>query len=153
MANFYGSTFTGVLDVTPATAKADASKSRSKLRTTTEVFDLAALYAANGNVAIPAGSFLICGKLPVGARYSSMVVTTDTSLGSTTISSGTAASNAKYGAAATAALTDTPLTKTKASAKAQAPLTTEEIVGLTTAVGALPTTGIMVVETHWTEAA
>ncbi len=144
MAKFFGSTFAGVLDGAVPAKKANGAKSRSKLRTSVETFNMAAQ---------PVGSQLAIGRLPIGGRFHSVREITDTSLGTTTLAFGSDAAPAKYAAAHTLTQTDTPISKTTVAGLTQDLLTAEEVVFATTAVAALPAAGKLVFELSWTEAA
>ncbi|MEV4934417.1 hypothetical protein [Sphingobium sp. LSP13-1-1.1] len=92
------------------------------------------------------------GRLPQGANLKEVLITTDTSLGSSTIAIGTTASSGKYVAARTFT---TPLDAPtcigpKASALDDAPLSADEDVWMTIAAAAMPGAAIVVVELRFT---
>ena len=94
---------------------------------------------------------LSLGNLPAGAVFAFGVINTDTSLGTSTLSIGTAASAAAYRAAATFTATDTPTLFGKAAAEAGSDTgaTTEtQIVG-TIATANLPASGTLVVDVFY----
>lgn len=85
----------------------------------------------------------------IGMRFLFGVLTTDTSLGSTTVAIGTAASTAKYRAAATFTATDTPTFFGKAGAKTSALTASEDII-LTLAAASMPASGNFCVDMFFT---
>lgn len=91
------------------------------------------------------------GNLPAGATFAYGVITSGVSLGSSTLAIGTAASAAKYKAAATFTSTDTPtLFGTAATVGAVDPaLTADETVIGTIAVANLPASGTLVVDLYY----
>lgn len=94
---------------------------------------------------------LLLGNLPAGAVFAYGVITTDTSLGSSTLSIGTAAAAAAYRAAATFTATDTPTLFGKAAAVggSDAGATTETGVIGTIATANLPASGTLVVDVYY----
>lgn len=140
MTTYYGSTFTAAKSGTLPQRSPDGALVASKRRSTTEVITLASQIA---------GSLFYIGTLPIGAVYEDTVLTTDTSLGSTTVGVGTLASSVSLGAAAVLTATDTPTVKSKASAKAAAPLTAPVDVYLITAAATLPASGTLVSELRY----
>ncbi len=137
MATFYSREMTGVIDgtVNPA-KKADGRVVGAKERFIRATFDMASQ---------PSGSFLAIGRRPAGSAFLGLTLNTDTSLGSATVSAGSVASPARDKAAATLTATDTPTGFAKASSIAAAPITADEIIGLTTGGAALPSSGILTV--------
>lgn len=142
MASFYSRETTGVLDGTlnPA-SRADGRVYQSKVRRIRATFDLASQVAA---------SFLVIGTRPKGSSFVGVQLTTDTSLGSTTVSCGTAGSTARDKALAALTATDTPTMYGKVSSKVADPIAADEIVGLTTAAATLPASGILTVDYFYT---
>lgn len=142
MADFYSRENTGALDGTLNPAKKmDGRRVGGKMRRILATFDMASQAS---------GSFLVIGRRPQGSVFAGLRLTTDTSLGTATVSAGTAASAARDKAAATFTATDTPTTYGKASAFAADALTADEIVGLTTGTAALPSSGILIAEYFYT---
>lgn len=86
------------------------------------------------------GDTIEVALLPKGARVLNWQLLTDTSLGSATVALGTAASAAKYKAAAVFTTTDT-ISSGMLAAAGLAVLTAEETVLLTIAAAALPASG------------
>jgi hypothetical protein len=137
MADFYGSVFAAAKSGTVPAATPSGIYVGSKRRSHVEIFTMAAQAS---------GSRLYLGTLPIGAIFSGMVLTASATLGTTTVSVGSAASPAKYKAAAVFTAVDTPTIYATAAGLAQAPLTAPEDVWMTTAAAALPGAGTMVVE-------
>ena len=81
------------------------------------------------------------------------VLTTDTSLGTSTIAIGTAANTAKYRAAATFTPTQTPTLFSGAGTVAamSSKLTIDETVFITIAVAALPASGTLIVDLYFAQ--
>jgi hypothetical protein len=102
-------------------------------------------FAMNGQAA---GSRLMLPRVPKGARGVSHRITVSATLGAATLAVGIAGSIAKYAAAATYTVADTPTTLAKA-ANLAAELAADEDQFLTTAAAALPVGGTIVVETHY----
>jgi len=147
MTTRYGSTFTGTFaDSTTPPAKVDGGKNGAKLRRITEIFDLSTATFASGDV-------LFVGRLPIGAYFDSVTLDSSVSLGTSTVSVGSAGSPAKYRAAATFTAVDTPTGFGPAAAKAQAALTAPEDVFVTIATANLPASGTLVVELNFRVAA
>lgn len=90
--------------------------------------------------------------VPAGAEFAYGVVTTDTSLGSTTIAVGISGTAAKYKAAGTFTATNTPTLFGMVSAMDDGGLSANEDVILTTAAAALPASGTLVVDMYFTNA-
>lgn len=97
---------------------------------------------------------LSLGFLPAGAVFAYGVINTDTSLGSSTLAIGTAASAAAYRAAGTFTSTDTPTLFGKAAAEAgsDAGASTETQVIGTIAAANLPSSGTLVVDIFYSNA-
>lgn len=91
------------------------------------------------------------GNLPAGAVFAFGVLTTDTSLGSSTLAIGISGTAAKYKAAATFTSTDTPTLFGKAAqvAASDAGLSAEETVIGTIAAATLPASGTLVVDMYY----
>lgn len=88
----------------------------------------------------------VLARIPAGQKFLYGIINTDTSLGSAVISIGTAATPAKYRAAAVFTATDTPTLFGKAGAADDVPLAVDEEVLLTVATAALPASGNFVVQ-------
>lgn len=89
--------------------------------------------------------------VPAGHTFAYGVLTADTSSGSTTIAIGTAASSAKYKAAAAFTATDTPTLFGKAAPVAGASaLTDTETIIATLAAATAPSSGTLVVDLYFT---
>ena len=90
---------------------------------------------------------IVVAVVPAGFTFAYGILNTDTSLSTSTISIGTAATPAKYRAAAVFTATDTPTLFGKASAEgAAAQLAADETVIITIATAALPASGNLVVD-------
>lgn len=100
------------------------------------------------------GDTVVLGELPPGATFLYGVLTASATAGaSATIAIGTAASAAKYRAAATFTAADTPTLFGKASAASADPLTVAERVIATVGTAALPTSAdYLVVELFYADA-
>jgi hypothetical protein len=144
MADFFGSTFAAAKSGTLPQQQPASGFCNGKRRSHTEIFTFAGQAA---------GSTLYLGTLPIGAIFEDVVVTTSVTTGTTTLSVGTKASPAKYTAAQAYTVVDSPTGAAKTSAKAQGMLATPDDVFATTAVGALPGAGTMVVELRYKTAA
>ena len=97
-----------------------------------------------------AADTIVLAKIPAGMTFAYGVITTDTSLGSTTISIGTAASTAKSRALATFTSTDTPTLFGKAAAVgAASALSAEETVIATLAAATAPSSGTLVIDLYF----
>lgn len=137
MAKVYVSQQVGVIDgtVNPP-AQADGRQVNAKRR---------CILASKVAKADAVGDTISLGYLPANALITSIKILTDTSLGTSTIAIGTAASAAKYVAAQTFT---TPLnTPTelalKASAVAAGPVSAAEELLVTVAVAALPVAAVV----------
>ena len=142
MAKRYGSTFSGVLDGTKPAAQANGARGGGKKRTIVEIFDLSSATFANGDT-------LSCGKRPQNSYFAGGRITSSVSLGSSTLSIGSAASAAKYRAAATFTTADQAVTFGKASALAEAALAADEEVIATIGTADLPASGTLIIETDY----
>lgn len=89
---------------------------------------------------------IVLAKVRPGYRFSHGLIASDTSLGTATLSIGTAASAAKHRAAAVFTTTDTPTPFGKVAAINEARLTAEETVIATVGTAALPAAGTLVIE-------
>lgn len=97
-----------------------------------------------------AGNEIVLAKVPAGLTFAYGVLNTDTSLGTSTLSIGTAATAAKYnGAAATLTATNSPALFGAVSAEAQAALIGEEVIQALVGVANLPATGNLVVDLYF----
>lgn len=96
-----------------------------------------------------AGNEIILAKVPAGLTFAYGVVTTDTSLGTSTIAVGISGTAAKYKAAAVLTATDTPTMFGTTAQIEQASLVAEEVVLLTVAVANLPASGNLVVDLYF----
>lgn len=141
MTKRYSAEMTGVLDGTLPVQRADPASVNSKRRSVIATIVLAA--QANGDT-------ISLGKRPIGSRWLSGSIITDTSLGSSTVAIGVSGTAAKYKAAATLTATDTPTGFSKAAAEAAAPLTTEEEILLTIGAADFPSSGNLVVRYDYT---
>ncbi|HEY4161991.1 MAG TPA: hypothetical protein VGM59_02935 [Dongiaceae bacterium] len=126
----------------------------AKLRNTTPV-DLPIVSDVHGRVrcfnekvvlnAQPTTDTIEVARLPKGARVLFGLLNSTVSLGTSTISIGPASAAAKYRAAAVFTAVDTP-TFFGPAAVAGEPVTAEEIVQITTATAALPSSGTLRVQ-------
>lgn len=92
MPDFYALQQIGVADGTKIPAdKADGGQVGANVSTITA--------SKGGTQALAAGDRLFLGRVPAGSRVSKIFITTDTSLGTSTIAIGTTATPAKYVAA------------------------------------------------------
>ncbi len=148
MTTRYGLTFTGTYaDGSSPAAMVDPGKNGAKERLIRETLDLTAM--ATAGTTPQSGDLVYLGRLPVGAYFSSVGLTTDTSLAAATVSVGSATSPAKYKPAAVFTTTDTPTSFAPTAAKAQAALTAYEEVYATIGAAALPSTGKLVFEIRY----
>lgn len=93
------------------------------------------------------GNEVIIAKVPAGLAFAYGIVNTDTSLATSTISIGTAATAAKYNnAAQTLTATNTPTLFAAAAQEEQAVLTAEEVIQILVGVANLPASGNLVVD-------
>ena len=95
------------------------------------------------------GDTIVLANIPAGMIFAGGTIVSDTSLGTATVSIGTASSAAKYKAAGTFTATDTPTNFGKASAYAQSALSAGEQVILTVGTAALPSSGQLVVDLYF----
>ena len=105
-----------------------------------------------------AGNELVLAKIPAGQQFAFGVITTDTSLGTSTLAIGNASSSGKYRAAAVFTAIDTPTlfgltTAIRGSAQDDpalpVSLNEETVLGLV-AVANLPASGFLVVDIYVT---
>jgi len=96
-----------------------------------------------------AGNEIYLAYVPAGLTFAYGVITSDTSLGTSTVSVGTAASVAKYKAAAVFTSTDTPTMFGKTATITQTALTAEEQILLQVLVANLPASGTLVVDLYF----
>lgn len=130
----------------------------AKLRNSTPV-DLPAVADVHGRVRVfnekialasqTTSDTIEVARLPKSARVLYGIIETDTSLGSATVAIGVAGSTGKYRAAATFTATNTP-TLFGVGAGIGEPLASEEIVFITTALAALPSSGVLRVMLFYT---
>lgn len=93
---------------------------------------------------------IVVGQVPAGGQYLYSILNTDTSLGSSTIAIGTAATPAKYRAAATLTGVNTPILNqlVAASLNGQSLTATERQI-ITIAVATLPAAGNLLYQQFW----
>jgi hypothetical protein len=96
------------------------------------------------------GDTIVLSDIPAGSVFAYGVITSDTSLGTATLSIGPASSAAKYRAAAVFTTTDTPTMFGKATAIDDDPLTATERVLATIGTAALPSSGKLVIDLYFT---
>lgn len=131
MADYYALQQVGVADSTLIPpAKADGSQVGAKVSAITA--------SKSGAQAIAAGDRMYLGKLRAGERLKEILLTTDTSLATTTVSIGTTALPSKYVAAKTLTVVDTPTPiGPKASTLDDGMLTADEDLWATFAVAGI----------------
>ena len=95
-----------------------------------------------------AGNEVIVAKLPAGQAFAYAVQTTDTTLGTSTISLGNAGNAAFYSAAAVFTAVDTPTIVGKTAAIKAAAYAAEETVLLQVLVANLPGAGNLVIDVY-----
>jgi len=141
MADFYSQQMTGVADGTVIPPrKADGGQIGAKVSSITASKPL--------GQALAAGDRLFLGRVRAGDRIKSVLITADTSLGTSTVAVGTTAIPAKYVAAT---VFTTPLDRPtaigpKASTLDDGVLTADEDIWMTVAVATIVGTTIMSVE-------
>lgn len=89
---------------------------------------------------------IVVAVIPAGYAFAYGLITTDTSLGSSTVAIGITGTVALYKAAATFTATDTPTLFGKAAAIAQATLTADQTIFITIAAATMPASGQLVVD-------
>lgn len=90
---------------------------------------------------------IVIGLPNIGDSFLYGVITTDTSLGSSTVAIGVTGTTAKYKAAATFTATDTPTVFGKASALTK--LTAAETIFITIGAATFPSSGTLVVDLYF----
>lgn len=129
MADFYALEFVGVADGTVPAQLADGRAVNSKVRS---------IRATKTATALAAADRMYLGRLPRGAIVTEILVTTDTSFGTTTLSIGTTATPAKYLNGVTNTVTERPvILGPRATAAVLAPLAADEDIWLTVATATL----------------
>lgn len=96
-----------------------------------------------------AGNEVVLAKVPAGLTFAYGVITTDTTLGTSTVAVGVSGTAAKYKAAAVFTAIDTPTLFGTTAQIEQASLTAEEVILLTVAVANLPAAGNLVVDLYF----
>lgn len=96
-----------------------------------------------------AGNEVVLAKVPAGLTFAYGVITTDTTLGTSTVAVGVSGTAAKYKAAAVFTAIDTPTLFGTTAQIEQASLTAEEVILLTVAVANLPASGNLVVDLYF----
>lgn len=133
MAKFYSRQTIGVLDGTNPPKKSHADQVHAKKRSF-----IADKNPSGGTQALASADTFVLGVLPAGATISQIIGLTDTSLGTSTISIGTAAAPTKYVNAATFTATNIPtILPLLASARDAGPTTAEEILIVTVGVATI----------------
>lgn len=123
--------------VAPVGYKPDATHTGGRIRSVRASFTLASQATTDT---------LVFGKLPAGCTFSHGIITTDTSLGTSTLAIGIAGTAAKYRAAATLTAVDTPAVFGPAAAILEAASTVDRQIVGTIGVAALPAAGNLVAE-------
>jgi hypothetical protein len=96
-----------------------------------------------------AGNEIILAKVPAGLTFAYGVLTSDTSLGTSTVSVGISGTVAKYKAAAVNTALDTPALFGTTAQIGQAALTAEEVIFLQVLIANLPASGNLVVDLYF----
>lgn len=94
------------------------------------------------------GDTIVLAEKPAGYVFAYGVITSDTSLGTATLSVGNSGSAAKYRAASVFTSTDTPTLFGKAAAVSEVNPAAEEVIA-TVGTAALPGTGNLVVDLYF----
>lgn len=129
MADFYAKEQIGYADGTQPPKPVDGGLVHAKRRD---------IRASLPGVVLAAGDRVYLGRLPIGAVVKSIIGCVDTTLGTTTLSIGSAAAPTKYVNAKTLTTVDQPtILGPRASAWAAAKPTAEEDVWLTLGVGGI----------------
>ncbi|GAA0749548.1 hypothetical protein [Sphingomonas trueperi] len=146
MAKGYSKELVGVRDgsVVPA-LKADGRKVLSRRRETLATFDL-----SQSTVAKASGDTNVIGVLPKGHRFAGVRITSSVSLGTATIAIGYAGAPAAYRAAAVFTAVETPTTAAPTAALTADPVDSDTEIFFTVGTAALPSSGILVMELHYT---
>lgn len=121
----------------PVGYKPDATAYQGRVRSIRASFTLASQATTDT---------LVLGNLPAGCTFAGGCVTTDTSLGTSTIAVGITGTTGKYRAAATLTATDTQTLFGTTASLVEAASTAERQVIVTIAVAALPASGNIVFE-------
>lgn len=139
MAQTYSNELAGIAS-TPVVKPSAASAYGARMRRYRATITLASQVFGVGNE-------IIVAKVPAGLTFAFGIVNTDTSLGTSTLSIGTAATAAKYNnAAATQTSTNTPTLFAATAVEDQAVLTAEEVIQVLVGVANLPASGNLVVD-------
>jgi len=137
MTVFYAASATNAFNTNPPVKVAPARHS-GRVRVYSDVITLAAQTTSDTIV-------VFGGKIPVGSQFLYGVITTDTSLGSSTISVGITGSTAKYKALAVFTATETPTFFGKAASQLT-PLTAEEQIFISIGAANLPGSGTLTIQ-------
>jgi hypothetical protein len=97
----------------------------------------------------PTTDDVLLARVPAGSTFAYGVLTTDTSLGSSTIAVGPLGATGKYRAAAVFTATNTPTMFGVVTNATATTLTADEDVLMTIAAAALPASGILVVDLYF----
>lgn len=97
------------------------------------------------------GDTIVLADIPAGMVFAGGIITTDTSLGTSTLSIGPSGTAAKYRAASTFTATDTPTNFGKASAIGGSASTAGERVLATVGTAALPSSGNLVLDLYFSK--
>lgn len=92
---------------------------------------------------------IVVAIVPAGYAFAFGIITTDTSLGSSTVAIGITGTVALYKAAATFTATDTPTFFGKAAAIVQATLTADQTIFITIAAATMPASGNLCVDMYF----
>lgn len=92
---------------------------------------------------------IVCAVVPQGESFAFGVISTDTSLGSSTVAIGITGTVAKYKAAATFTATDTPTFFGKTAQAGNVALTADETIFITIAAATMPASGTLVVDLYF----
>lgn len=146
MAKGYSKELIGVRDgsLVPA-IKADGRIVHSRMRCVRATFDL-----SQSTVARASGDTNVIGVIPKGHRFAGVRLTTSVTLGTSTVSVGTAAAGAAYKTAAAFTTVDTPTWYGLAAALDDDPSDSDTEVLLTVGTATLPSSGILVVDLFYT---
>lgn len=139
MAQTYSSELTGI-DSLPCVKASAGSAYGARIKR----------YRASITLASQAsGDTVVLADIPAGLIFAGGEITTDTSLGTTTVAVGNASSSTKYKSAATFTATQTPTPFGNAAALAAAASTATERVLLTWGVAAAPASGQLVIDLYF----
>lgn len=92
---------------------------------------------------------IVVAVVPAGYAFAFGVITTDTSLGSSTVAIGITGTTGLYRTAAVFTATNTPTMFGNAAAIVQATLTADQTIFITTATANLPASGQLVVDMYF----